>query len=225
MNSYFNFTHQEWVASMLLWIVALTLFIVNYIEKPSSAMEGFSVVSQSFKNFEQQQLLINDSLQTTTYPKTGYQATIDTPRKKLSDLYQIRKIELNSADTSDIKTVPLFGSKRAAALVKYRDQLGGLHSLEQLQEVFVLQSIPKDLLEKYFTIDTTIIIPININSADYKTMVAHPYLDSYLTKTLINHREKNGKIMSFQEIQEVTHAYLELIEKLKPYIIFNNNEE
>jgi DNA uptake protein ComE-like DNA-binding protein len=75
-------------------------------------------------------------------------------------------------------------------------------------------------LEKYFYLAPSEIKKLQINSDPYKTLIAHPYLDSYLVKTIIQHREKRGKIKNMQEFQEITHAYPELVEKLTPYLSF-----
>jgi DNA uptake protein ComE-like DNA-binding protein len=86
--------------------------------------------------------------------------------------------------------------------------------------VYVLQNIEVEFLKKYFTLDVSLIRKININTASYKELVAHPYFDSYLSKLIINYREKNGNITSMDEVQKATNAYQELIEKIKHYIEF-----
>ena len=135
-------------------------------------------------------------------------------------LYEIVKIDLNSCDTNELVTVPQFGSKRAAKLIEYRDKLGGFHSLSQLQEVYVMQSIDTMKLKDYLYINKQKIKKLNINTATYQEMVSHPYIDGYLTKLIIHHRERNGQIHDLDELQRITHAYPELIEKLRPYLVF-----
>ena len=130
------------------------------------------------------------------------------------------KIDLNRCDTSDIMRVPTFGSKRAQKLVEYRERLGGFYSLAQVREVFVLQDMDVSHLEKYFYVNAGDVRKININTATYKEMVAHPYFDAYLTKTILHYREQHGAIHSLEELQQVTHAYPELMEKLRHYVVF-----
>ena len=108
--------------------------------------------------------------------------------------YEIVKIDLNRCDTSDIMRVPTFGSKRAQKLVEYRERLGGFHSFSQLKEIYVLQNVDLELCEKYFILSPTHIRKIHINTATYKELIAHPYMDAYLTKTILSYRDKNGKI-------------------------------
>ena len=136
-------------------------------------------------------------------------------------MYEIVKLDLNSCDTNELVTVPQFGSKRAAKLVEYREKLGGFNSISQLQEVYILQNIDTVKLKDYLYINKQKIKKLNINTATYQELVAHPYIDSYLTKLIIHHRERNGPIRDLDELQRITHAYPELIEKLKPYVVFS----
>lgn len=134
--------------------------------------------------------------------------------------YAIVKVELNRADTSDIMRIPGFGSKRAQKIVEYRDKLGGFYDLSQLKEIYILQNIDLEYVAKYFTANRQLIRKININQCDYKTLVSHPYFDSYLTKAILNYRQKNGPIHDIVHLREITHIYAELEEKLVWYVEF-----
>lgn len=198
----------------------LFYFLCDGEKNPAPDMAQYAAV---FEEFNLRQNHIRDSL--AKVRRTAYAnhcLSDDTvPRKKTKQpMYEIVKIDLNRCDSTDITVVPMFGSKRAARLVEYRDKLGGFHSLAQLQEVFVLQDIPMDLLEKYFVVHPGDVRKININKATYKEMIAHPYFDAYLTKTILNYRSRNGDITSFEELQRITHAFPELMEKLRWYVVF-----
>ena len=62
---------------------------------------------------------------------------------------------------------------------------------------------------------------LNINTASYQELVSHPYIDAYLTKLIVHHRNRNGPIHNIEELQQITHAYPELVEKLRPYLVFS----
>lgn len=225
-----NFTRGEWVAALVLLAFILCSYIVYYgydLQKESTVkMEDYAVVCDAFNR---QQLEIRDSIEIARqhrYDKyiPQYYVSRDTnPKNKYQakkPMYDIVKVDLNRCDTNDIMNVPQFGSKRAAKLVEYRERLGGFYSLEQLKEVYVLQSIELSFLEKYFYVRENEVKKININEATYKQLISHPYFDAYLTKTILNYRNKKGKISSFTELQQITHAYPELMDKLRHYIIF-----
>jgi DNA uptake protein ComE-like DNA-binding protein len=83
-----------------------------------------------------------------------------------------------------------------------------------------MQNIDTVKLKTYLYINKQKIRKLNVNTATYQELVSHPYIDAYLTKLILRHREKNGPIRDLNELQQITHAYPELIEKLRPYLVF-----
>jgi DNA uptake protein ComE-like DNA-binding protein len=233
-----HFTRTERAAAIILLLImfAQLLFSVFY-EARSSKPEDFSEIQELITQFEARQQFLEDSMEnarkaryTSNYQQNRREYSLfDSSRYKQSapfekqekkPQYNIVKLELNQCDTSDIVVVPQFGSKRAEKLVEYREKLGGFYAFEQVKEIYILQNIDVEFLNKYFTLDVSLVKKININSATYKELVAHPYIDSYLSKLIINFREKKGKFSSMEEVQKATNAYQELIEKLRHYIEF-----
>ena len=233
----FNFTHGERTAAIvLLLIIVIQLLFSVFYEARSSKSSDFNEFKEMVIQFEARQLFLEDSIENARkeYYANRYQqnrreyypydssrnrnAPFEKQEKKTQ--YTIVKLELNRCDTSEIVVVPQFGSKRAQKLVEYRESLGGFYAFEQVKEIYILQNIEVEFLKKYFTLDLSLIRKININTATYKELTAHPYIDSYLAKLIINHREKKGNFTSMEEVQKATHAYQELIEKLRHYIDF-----
>lgn len=245
MKSFFRFTAGEWAASSLIGLLLLAgvLFYFLY-ENSAVAHTDFAEYQETFAQFEREQRRLADSAeaarqaryrnrcsdnngqyrQNTRYPVERFHETStqhDTLKKQAQKpQYAIVKVELNRADTNDIMRIPGFGSKRAQKIVEYRDKLGGFYDLLQLKEIYILQNVDLEYVEKYFTADLRLIRKININQCDYKTLIAHPYFDSYLTKTILNYRQKNGPIGNMAQLREITHIYAELEEKLKWYVEF-----
>lgn len=227
MKNNINFTRGEWVAALALLAFTMAGYLFYYLyDRQRLPQMELGVYAAQFESFNQQQALLSDSLAKTKAARwrPDWSAPPDSSRKRAGDgrkpLYDIVKIDINRCDTDDIVVVPLFGSKRAARLVEYRDRLGGFYSLEQIREVYVLQDMDMEHVAKYFTLCPGDVRKININTASYKELVSHPYFDAYLAKTILNFREKHGKIDSFEQLQQITHAYPELMEKLRHYIVF-----
>lgn len=247
MKSFFRFTAGEWAASALMGILIIAGILFYFLyENSAVAHTDYTEYQEMFAQFEQEQQRLADSVeaarqarfqnryaynnghhqQNTQLPVetrhgTSQQNTGDSLRKQpQKPQYSIVKVELNRADTSDIMRIPGFGSKRAQKIVEYRDKLGGFYSLAQLKEIYILQNINLEYVEKYFTADRKLIRKININQCDYKTLTAHPYFDSYLTKTILNHRQRNGPIRDMPHLREITHIYAELEDKLQWYVEF-----
>ena len=233
-----HFTRGEWTAAtiLLFLIMAQLLFSVLYEARPAKPVD-FTEFKELVAQFEARQQFIEDSLENARkemyanryqqnrkqywgYDTSKYRKNIPFEKQEKKPQYAIIKLELNNCDSTEIVVVPQFGTKRAQKLVEYREKLGGFYAFEQLKEVYVLQNIDVDFLKKYFTLNPSLIRKININSATYKELTAHPYIDSYLAKLIINYREKNGKFSSLEEVQKVTNAYQELVEKLRYYFEF-----
>jgi len=234
MKNELNFTKGEWIAAVVLLLIIIGSYLVYYLyddhKKPTYDAAKYQA---TFVAFEVRQQYLQDSVE-AAYKEKGYRTgcrydkftggvvfdTFPPSKTPKKQMYEIVKLDLNHCDTDDIVNVPQFGSKRAAKLVEYRQRLGGFYSFSQVQEVYILQSVPMDLLEKYFYLNPKDVAKININTATYKEMMTHPYFDAYLSKTIVNYRTKHGNIRSFEELQQITHAYPELMDKLRHYVVF-----
>ena len=228
MKKDLHFTSGEKMAALTLLAFILVSYLVYYLyDGAKESPINTDKYAASFLAFEKEQSRLADSLEMARLHRydnayNGNRSYDTSKGRKYSQrqLYDIVKIDLNHCDSTDIMVVPQFGSKRAARLVEYRDRLGGFYSLSQLKEVYVLQNVDDELLQKYFVVYASDVRKLNVNTATYKDLISHPYFDAYLTKTILNYRQKNGKISSINELQKVTHAYPELMEKLKYYVSF-----
>ena len=237
MYSFFNFTRGEWAVSVFLFIVSVSLLLFGRFYKYHTEKQ-FDVkqFEQTISLFMEAEQRYSDSLsearanwqkQRQYLPKEHIQHSkyhsLDSGRMQkwdISQKYAIVKVNLNSCDTSEVMKIPLFGAKRAAKLIEYREKLGGFYSLEQIKEVYILQNITLEHLEKYFTVNKQDIRTIAINTATYEELIAHPYFDAYLTKSILYYRQKNGTIRNIEEFKQATNVYQELLEKVEPYLSF-----
>ena len=242
MKKFFNIPRGEFIATAVLLALIIAVFSVYFLYDTKAAgpadLEKFKSEVERFYAFQQAADDSAKAAREAKWQNRGYgnggghsrhdvysddsiRGRRDSSRfQPYRPQYEIVKIDLNRCDTTDIMRVPTFGSKRAQKLVEYRERLGGFHSFSQLQEIYVLQNVDLELCEKYFTLSPTHIRKIHINSATYKELISHPYMDAYLTKTILAFREKNGKINNLEEFQQITHAYNDLMDKLKPYLDF-----
>lgn len=126
------------------------------------------------------------------------------------------RVELNGSDTTALKKIPGVGSYYARQIVRYRQQLGGFISLEQLEEI---EGIPEGLAD-YLTLDTTGIRRIEVNRASKNTLVRHPYLRVYRARAVWDHRRKYGPLRSLDDLRSLPDFSEEDIRRLEPYLDF-----
>lgn len=134
--------------------------------------------------------------------------------KKLS----LPDIELNTADSFDLMKIPGVGIKTANRIINYRERLGGFISMEQLLEIYTIDSMRYHQIISYMCLNDYTIKKININTATIKELMKHPYIDYYLAKTIVMCRQKNGSFKSLDDMKNQTKLYDELFNKLKPYL-------
>lgn len=128
------------------------------------------------------------------------------------------RIELNAADTNELKRLPGIGSAFARRIVNFRNKLGGFHHTDQLLEVYGFDQQRFESIRNSITVDSTRISKIDINKATAEELNKHPYLNSSAAKALVNYRQQHGV---FQELTDILGCKLidaELYRKLAPYL-------
>ena len=126
-------------------------------------------------------------------------------------------VEVNSADTTELKKIPGIGSGIAGGIVRYRERLGGFYALSQLEEV---KHVTPELL-KWFKLDNDSIRKLEINKVSLDKLRAHPYLTFYQAKVIMEHRRKKGQIKSLSQLALYEEFTEKDLERLSAYISFD----
>ena len=113
-------------------------------------------------------------------------------------------IDLNTADTTQLKQLPGIGASFAKWIVNYREKLGGYCETEQLLEVYRMDSVRFNDIKNYVKIDSTFIPnKLKINTDAFKILLKHPYLEYEDVKKIVNHREQKGLITSWEQLVKI----------------------
>lgn len=126
-------------------------------------------------------------------------------------------VNVAMADTTELKKIPGIGSGIAKAIVDYRDKLGGFYSLEQLREV---KYVTPEML-KWFSLEETPIRKMNINKAGLDKLRAHPYLNFYQAKVIVEYRKKRGDIKSLSQLSLYEEFTEKDLQRLAAYFSFD----
>lgn len=131
-----------------------------------------------------------------------------------------QSIELNSADTSELKKIPGIGTGYSNRIVKYRNLLGGYVSKEQLKEVWGVDEELYNKIIPYIVIEPKSTL-LKVNSANFKQLNKHPYINYKQANIIVDIRGRKGKIESFDRLLLLDEFSDKDIERLKNYISFD----
>lgn len=125
-------------------------------------------------------------------------------------------LSLNRVDTTELKKIPGIGSGIARMIVGYRAQLGGFYRIEQLAELH----LSVDVLRPWLSVDANETRRINLNKASVERLNAHPYLNFYQAKIIVEHRKKKGKLHSLEQLKLYDEFTPQDLERIAPYVSF-----
>lgn len=126
-------------------------------------------------------------------------------------------LDLNTADTTELKRIPGIGSYYASKICRYRQRLGGFVSVEQIKEI---DGLP-DGIEQWFIVSPNApTTRLNVNRATFKELVHHPYLTYDQVKAIFSYRQKYGNLHSLHDLR-LLDVFTEAEEaRLAPYLSF-----
>lgn len=127
-------------------------------------------------------------------------------------------VELNSADSLALIPVPGIGNVLAARIIKYRNQLGGYTSMDQLTEVYGITQEKLDKLRLHLKIDLSLIRKIDLNTMKEFELAKHPYLTNYQAKAIVKLRQSKGTSITTEDLILNNILNEEELEKLIFYI-------
>ena len=126
-------------------------------------------------------------------------------------------VDVNTADTTELKKIPGIGSGIARRIVAYRNRLGGFYTLDQLNEV---EFVTADLL-KWFKLEGDSVRKLPINRVGLDKLRAHPYINFYQAKVIVEYRRKKGEIKSLSQLALYEEFTEKDLKRLSAYISFD----
>lgn len=170
---------------------------------------------------------MNDSLYAALLPfinislPSADTAQTDTANRRQAYVPRLKKdtiIELNSADTATLQLLRGVGRYTAVQIVRYRQQLGGYVSPEQLREI---DNITIDTLLPHFTADASLIKPIPVNTASVDRLNRHPYIRFEQAKCLYNLRREHISLTLEVFLREQDCFTQDQLQQVLPYLSFD----
>lgn len=127
-------------------------------------------------------------------------------------------LDLNHCDTAELQFIRGIGRYTAQQIVRYRDELGGYHSPQQLTDE-PFSKLRLDTVLQYFTVNPNDVRRMDVNTASADYLARHPYLRYAQAKAIYELRRKRTRLRSIDELQEAGIDSL-TISKIAPYLRF-----
>lgn len=112
-------------------------------------------------------------------------------------------IDINLADAEAWMTLPGIGEKRAQQLVRYRDQLGGFLSVEQVGQMYNLPDSIFQAIRPLLLLNSHNIRRIDLNAVSVEELDAHPYFSRKQAELIVNYRQQHGPYRSVEDIEKI----------------------
>jgi DNA uptake protein ComE-like DNA-binding protein len=242
MNNFLTFTKGERVAIIILAAVIFLLIAANFfianrpanvknnLQNLDSIMALHEAAVEELKTTRQQDnKTTSEGTETPSHQVTkSYKETRNNINKKvqqpkansISSKALVQKpVKLNSADTTELKSLPGIGSFFAKNIVDYRNKLGGFIEKDQLLEVYAFDSTRMSNIENFIIIDSIELRKVDVNNDDFKTILRHPYIEYEDVKKIVNYRESKGMIKNWEQYLKVVERN-DIDERLERYLSF-----
>ena len=129
-------------------------------------------------------------------------------------------VDLNTVDSTTLVELPQIGPYTAVRIIEFREKLGGFIDKEQLRDVKGMDDARFAAIQPYINLGAVEIRKIDVNRADFKTLVHHPYLNYEQVKRIVNQREKRGMIKNWAQLEELLKEEGEVNPLLEQYVTY-----
>ncbi|GAB3919858.1 helix-hairpin-helix domain-containing protein [Mucilaginibacter myungsuensis] len=129
-------------------------------------------------------------------------------------------VDINTANETQLMQLKGIGKGFAAAIIRYRDRLGGFHKKEQLKEIFGLDEFTYKDVAPNIRIDKRKVNKIDINKATTNNLMVFPYLTYKQKNAIVEYRNQHGDYKELADLENIPILDLEILRKIAPYIVF-----
>lgn len=197
--------------------------ILNYRRKGGrfrTANDFGKIYGMAEKDFLRLKPYVSITKRTDDKHKTYERDTLRKEPEKLREKKNIDIIvELNTADTAELKQLIGIGPYFARQIVYYREKLGGYYSPEQLLEINKFTPEKLDRIRQNITVDRSKIRQISVNWSTAEKLNRHPYINFYQAKAIFEKRKKRA-FASIDDLKGIPELTAEDLERIAPYLKF-----
>ena len=124
-------------------------------------------------------------------------------------------VNVNEADSMTLCSIPGIGPGVSRAIIKFRDELGGVYDKKQLLEISI---VSEDMLEWMDVGGNVQLRTLNINRASFSVLNKHPYINYEQAKALVSYKRLYGRIGDESALMATGIFSVDEVRKLRPYL-------
>ncbi|MCD4709662.1 MAG: helix-hairpin-helix domain-containing protein [Bacteroidales bacterium] len=173
------------------------------------------MIMATFARADTLQRVRSDSIRRKETGNSGHAIPYIYPGKTGDSAYPI---DINRADSAQLLPLPGIGPVYAGRIIKYRNLLGGFVRVDQLLEVYGLSEETMGLIRDKICTDTSAIRKIRLDSASFRELLRHPYLELADVKAMVEYRDFKGTIQSSRELLDNSILPDSLLQRVLPYL-------
>jgi hypothetical protein len=128
-------------------------------------------------------------------------------------------IDINTADSAAWVALNGIGPGFAKRILTYRKKLGGFYQVDQLKEVYGLDSLWIKENKALLKVGGGVYRFLAVNQVEWKDF-KHPYLPYGQSKVVLAYRKQHGVLKDFEALEKIHLLDLVAWKRLKPYLSF-----
>ncbi|MGB0838414.1 MAG: ComEA family DNA-binding protein [Flavobacteriaceae bacterium] len=139
--------------------------------------------------------------------------------KKNSVKELCKVIDINEATIFDLTLIDGIGPFKAGRIIAYRDLVGAVVSMEQLEDIEVLDSLNLINVKQCFKVFDSIQAPgWNLNTDSFSSLMKHPYLNYRQVKGIVEYRKDFGGFNTVEDLLKIEYFSSSEIERIALYL-------
>lgn len=142
-----------------------------------------------------------------------------TTKKPVESIF----IELNKTDSIELQQLRGIGPVFASRIVRFRDLLGGFYDKSQLLQVYGMDEERYLAIKDFVHADKALVQKININTADYQSLVKHPFVSPKQANVIVQYRIQHGNYTDTGDLLKIATLDEEFLRKIAPYLTVSDD--
>jgi competence ComEA-like helix-hairpin-helix protein len=133
----------------------------------------------------------------------------------------IPEVNINAADSAQWERLPGIGPSFARRIVRYRNRLGGFHSVQQVSEVYGLADSVFKKIQPFLRLGDVSLRKLSLNDTDEKSFALHPYINTNLARLIIRYRSAHGPFRQVETLRALALVDDSIYRKIEKYLTVN----